>query len=94
MVWRGRLATPANNRNLFPPRCVRRAFGWSDPFPDDIGGGHDNHIYRVEACGDQTLFVQSDEVVDNPYAVNFVTRLLIMYQTFNAELKAVVEDQS
>lgn len=69
-----------------------RAFGWSDPFPEDIGGGHDNHIYRVEACGDQTLFVQSDEVVDNPYAANFITQLLPMYQTFNAELKAVVEN--
>lgn len=68
-----------------------RAFGWSDPFPEDIGGGHDNHIYRVEACGDQTLFVQSDEVVGNPYAANFVTQLLPMYQTFNAELKAAVE---
>lgn len=67
------------------------AFGWSDPFPEDVGGGHDNHLYRVEACGDRTLFVQSDEVVDNPYSVNFVTQLLPMYQTFNAELKAAVE---
>lgn len=50
-----------------------RFFGWSDPFSEDIGGGHDNHLYLVEACGDQTLFVQSDEVVGNPYAVNFVT---------------------
>lgn len=69
-----------------------RKFGWSDPFPDDIGGGRDNHVYRVEACGDKTLFVQSDEVVDNPYAANFVTQLLPMYLTFNAELKAAVED--
>ncbi len=69
-----------------------RSFGWSDPFPEDIGGGHDNHLYLVEACGDQTLFVQSDEVVDNPYAANFVNQLLPMYQTFNAELKAVVEN--
>lgn len=68
-----------------------RAFGWSDPFPEDIGGGHDNHFYRVELCGDQTLFVQSDEIVDNPYAANFVSQLLPMYQTFNAELKAAVE---
>jgi len=30
--------------------------------------------------------------VDNPYAVNFVTQLLPMYQTFNAELKAAVEN--
>ena len=85
------------NSSEIPHRLIYdegRAFGWSDPFPDDIGGGHDNHIYRVEACGDQTLFVQSDEVVDNPYAVNFVTRLLPMYQTFNAELKAMVENQS
>ena len=90
MVWRGRLATPANKRNLFPPRCFRRGLRWSDAFHKDIGGGHDNPIYRVEACGDQTLFVQSDEVVDNLYAANFVTRLLFMYQTFNAELKAAV----
>ena len=68
--------------------------GWSDPFPEDIGGGHDNHLYRVEACGDQTLFVQSDEIVGNPYAANFVAQLLPMYQTFNAELKAEVEGQS
>lgn len=68
--------------------------GWSDPFPEDIGGGHDNHLYRVEACGDQTLFVQSDAVAGNPYAANFVAQLLPMYQTFNAELKAEVEGQS
>lgn len=69
-------------------------FGWSDPFPEDIGGGHDNHLYRVEACGDQTLFVQSDEIVGNPYAASFVAQLLPMYQAFNAELKAEVEGQS
>ncbi len=69
-----------------------RALGWSDPFLEDIGGGHDNHLYRVEVCGDQTLFVQSDEVVGNPHAANFVTQLLPMYQTFNAELKAAVEE--
>ncbi len=69
-----------------------QSFGWSDPFSDDIGGGYDNHLYRVEACGDQTLFVQSDEIVDNPYAANFVAQLLPMYQTFNAQLKASVED--
>ncbi|MGX9356680.1 SRPBCC family protein [Roseobacteraceae bacterium S113] len=68
--------------------------GWSDPFPEDIGGGHDNHLYRVGACGDQTLFIQSDEFVGNPYAANFVAQLLPMYQTFNAELKAKVEGQS
>lgn len=66
-------------------------FGWSDPFPADIGGGHDNHIYEVVPCGDQTLFVQSDEVVDNPYASSFVNQLLPLYQMFNAELKAEVE---
>ena len=71
-----------------------RVMGWSDPFPQDIGGGHDNHLYRVEACGDQTLFVQSDAIVGNPYAANFVAQLLPMYQTFNAELKAEVEGQS
>jgi len=68
--------------------------GWSDPFPEDIGGGHDNHLYRVEACGDRTLFVQSDEIVGNPYAANFAAQLLPLYQTFNAELKAEVEGQS
>lgn len=68
--------------------------GWSDPFPEDIGGGHDNHLYRVEACGDGTLFAQTDEIVGNPYAANFVAQLLPMYQTFNAELKAKVEGQS
>ncbi|MBD3663710.1 SRPBCC family protein [Sulfitobacter aestuariivivens] len=67
-------------------------FGWSDPFPQDVGGGRDNHIYSVEMCGEQTLFVQSDEIVDNPYAANFVAQLFPMYQTFNAELKAAVEN--
>ena len=71
-----------------------RVIGWSDPFAEDIGGGHDNHLYRVEACGEQTLFVQSDEIVGNPYAANFVTQLLPMYQTFNTELKAEIEGQS
>lgn len=66
--------------------------GWSDPFPANIGGGHDNHIYAVHPCGDKTLFIQSDEIVDNPYAANFVTQLLSGYQLFNAELKAVVEN--
>lgn len=65
--------------------------GWSDPFPEDIGGGHDNHLYQVKACGDQTLFVQSDEIIGNPFAADFVAQLLPMYQTFNAELKAKVE---
>lgn len=69
-----------------------REFGWSDPFPEEVGGGRDNHLYRVEACGESTLFVQSDEVIDNPYAASFVTQLLPMYQQFNAELKAVVEN--
>ncbi|RED18843.1 SRPBCC family protein [Pontivivens insulae] len=68
-----------------------RVLGWSDPFPEDIGGGHDNHLYRVEACGDQTLFVQSDEIVGNPFAAGFVAQLLPMYQAFNAELKAEIE---
>ncbi len=65
--------------------------GWSDPFPADIGGGNDNHIYRVQPCGEKTLFVQSDEIVNNPYAANFVTQLLPMYQLFNTELKTAVE---
>lgn len=69
-----------------------KKIGWSDPFPANIGGGHDNHIYAVQPCGDKTLFTQSDEIVDNPYAVNFVTKLLAGYQLFNAELKAAVEN--
>lgn len=87
--------TGAPNVNEIPHTLIYEegvAFGWSDPFPDDIGGGHDNHIYRVEPCGDQTVFVQSDEIVDNPYAANFVAQLLPLYQTFNAELKAAVEN--
>jgi len=66
--------------------------GWSDTFPADIGGGHDNHIYAVQSCGDKTLFTQSDEIVDNPYALNFVNQLFAGYQLFNAELKAAVEN--
>lgn len=71
-----------------------RVMGWSDPLPEDIGGGHDNHLYQVEACGEQTLFVQSDEIVGNPFAADFVSQLLPMYQTFNTELKAEVEGNS
>lgn len=67
-------------------------FGWSDPFPEDIGGGRDNHSYQVQACGNQTRFVQSDEIVGNPYAANFVSQLMPMYQTFNEELKAAIEN--
>lgn len=68
--------------------------GRSVPFPADIGGGHDNHLYGVEAWGDQTLFDQTDEIVDTPYAANFVAQSLPTYQAFNAELKAEVEGQS
>ncbi|MCT4610850.1 MAG: SRPBCC family protein [Pelagimonas sp.] len=68
-----------------------KKFGWSDPLPADFGGGYDNHIYAVEACGDKTLFTQSDEFVDNAYALNFVTQLFAGYQLFNNELKAAVE---
>ena len=68
------------------------SFGWSDPFPADIGGGHDDHLYKVQACGTQTLFIQSDEIVGNPYAANFVTQLLPLYQQFNADLKSIVEN--
>ncbi|MCG3267071.1 SRPBCC family protein [Yoonia sp. I 8.24] len=69
-----------------------KMFGWSDPFPADIGGGRDNHVYAVQPCGEKTLFIQSDEVIDNPYAANFVTQFLAGYQLFNAELKAAVEN--
>jgi len=68
------------------------SFGWSDPFPAEIGGGHDNHLYKVEVCGAQTLFIQSDEIVDNPYAANIATQLLPLYQLFNAELKTAVKN--
>ncbi len=67
-----------------------KKFGWSDPFPANIGGGRDNHIYQIHPCGDKTLFVQADEIVDNPYATNFVTQLLPGYQLFNSELKSAV----
>lgn len=80
--------------NTIPHQLIFRDgahFGWSDPFPTDIGGGHDNHLYRVEPCGETTLFVQSDEIVDNPYAATFAAQLLPLYQRFNAELKAEVE---
>jgi len=69
-----------------------KSFGWSDPFPADIGGGHDDHLYKAQACGTQTLFIQSDEIVGNPYAANFVTQLLPLYQQFNADLKSTVEN--
>lgn len=83
-----------SNSNQIPHTLIYeegQKFGWSDSYSEDIGGGRDNHIYQVEACGDKTLFIQSDEVFGNPYAANFVTQLLPMYQTFNAELKAIVE---
>ena len=31
-------------------------FGWSDPFPEDVGCGRDNHVYRIEACGDANSY--------------------------------------
>lgn len=70
-----------------------KSFGWSDPFPAEFGGGRDNHIYRVEPCGDATLFIQTDEITNNPYAANFATQLMPLYQIFNAELKAEVEKE-
>lgn len=84
----------APNVNEIPHTLIYeegRAFGLSDPFPEDVGDGHDSNTCRIEACGDHTLFVQSDQIVDNPYAANFVAQLLPMYQTFNAELKAAAE---
>jgi hypothetical protein len=67
-------------------------FGWSDPFPADIGGGNDNHLYQVVPCGDQTLFVQSDEIVDNASAANFTDQLFPLCRMFNSELKYAVEN--
>lgn len=80
--------------NRVPHALILRegeSIGWSDPFPEDIGGGKDNHHYRIETCGDKTLFVQTDEIIDNPYSLNFVSQLLPLYQLFNAELKVAVE---
>lgn len=69
------------------------SFGWSDPFPAEIGGGRDNHMYRVQPCGDGTLFIQTDEITGNPYAANFATQLMPLYQVFNADLKAEMEEE-
>lgn len=67
-------------------------FGWSDPLSADIGGGNDNHLYQVVSCEEQTLFIQSDEIVDNAYAANFIDQLLPLYRLFNAELKGALEN--
>jgi len=69
------------------------SIGWSDPFPADIGGGRDNHMYLVQPCGDVTLFLQTDEITGNPYAANFAKQLMPLYQIFNADLKAEVEKE-
>ena len=68
-----------------------KSFGWSDPCPADIGGGRDNHMYRVQPCGEGTLSVQTDEITGNPYAANFAKQLMPLYQVFNADLKAEIE---
>jgi hypothetical protein len=38
-------------------------------------------------CGAKPLFVQPDEIVGGPYAVNFMTKFLFGYQLFKLELK-------
>lgn len=68
-------------------------FGWSDE-SNTYPGITDNHLFKVEACGDQTRFIQSDQFVGSN--VNITTLSLAQliqsqYEIFNAELKAEVE---
>lgn len=71
------------------------SFGWSDPvliFPSII----DNHMYTVLGCGDETLFLQTDQFLgndDNLSALGLANALLEGYQTFNSELKTEVESR-
>lgn len=69
-------------------------FGWSDPI-SFAPGVVDNHFYRVEACGDETLFIQTDGFtgadINFGNLVDFANLALTDFQTFNQELKTEVE---
>ena len=80
----------------FPHRLIweeGKRFGWSDEILF-APGVVDYHLYVVEPCGDQTLFIQTDNFTGTnemfpPQAL--ATILLDGYQAFNRELKAEVE---
>ena len=70
-----------------------QSFGWSDEI-STLPGIVDNHFYTVETCGNQTLFVQTDEFKGNNVnvpAIGIANALLPGYQIFNQDLKAEVE---
>ena len=70
-------------------------FGWSDPLIV-APGIVDNHIYLIEPCGAQTLFIQTDEFLGTdsnlPNLNEFAQDVLNGYQIFNNELKTAVEN--
>ncbi len=80
----------------FPHRLIweeGKRFGWSDEILF-APGVVDYHLYAVEPCGDQTLFIQTDDFTGTnqmfpPQAL--ATILLDTYQAFNRELKTEVE---
>lgn len=68
-------------------------FGWSDEIIT-LPGIVDNHYYTIEPCGDETLFIQTDEFSgnnENLTAAALANAVLAGYQTFNRELKQEVE---
>lgn len=68
-------------------------FGWSEE-TSSAPGIYDHHIYRVEACGSQTRFVQSDQFIGESTSLSpfeLAGFVLGFYTTFNEELKAEVE---
>ena len=70
-----------------------KSFGWADPI---IGfdGLTDNHMYVVEACGNKTLFKQTDTFTGtnaNLTPAALANSIMPLYELFNAELKAEVE---
>ncbi len=70
-----------------------KRFGWSDPILF-APGVVDYHLYVVEPCGDQTLFIQTDNFTgtDEMFSPQVLATILLGgYQTFNRELKAEVE---
>ncbi|MGB0870070.1 MAG: SRPBCC family protein [Flavobacteriales bacterium] len=68
-------------------------YGWSDEIVT-LPGIVDNHLYKVEYCESQTLFIQTEEFKGNNAnlpAIGLANGVLEGYQTFNKELKAEVE---
>lgn len=70
-------------------------FGWSEE-TSSAPGIFDHHIYKVEACGDQTKFIQSDQFVGENASTSpaeLAEFVVSFYTIFNEDLKAEVESR-